>query len=159
MAVVAGVFVWAWRGGHTFDAKASDVCTGLLTYASISFGFAVSGLIMALAISNEAFARLLAKTKAEGHPLSTYSDLLFVYAWTAIIHVGLIVICLLSYAVYKPDEKFFVPSLTNFERGYSVLTGIVAAYAVMQFVITVLTLVGFGRVYIKLLLAKDKETE
>jgi hypothetical protein len=146
-AVVGGVLAWAWQNQHDLTPKAAEVVSALLNYGSIAFGFAITGLTMALALGDSDFVRKMTVTHSDGSKHSSYSDLLFVYAWTALAHVLLIAVCLFCMFVYEADELFFAAGLTAVERGFSIALACLSTYCVMHFLIMVLTLSSLGRVY------------
>jgi hypothetical protein len=62
----------------------------LIAYASIALGFCVAGLTISLTLPDRDFASHLATLKCPGQSTNSYSDLLFVFSWTAIAHWGVI---------------------------------------------------------------------
>jgi hypothetical protein len=87
VAVVVGGAFLKW-GDKFFSQspKIGDLATGLIAYTAIALGFCVAGLTISLTLPDQDFATKLACPKKENDPTNAYSDLLFVFSWTAISH-------------------------------------------------------------------------
>jgi hypothetical protein len=148
---IAGIIgvVCAYAGddliGHT---KVGDIVGGLLTYASIAFGFCLSGLTIALTLPSQDFVKKLASTKLGGKKNNAFSDLLFVFSWTALCHWLVIVLTigsillLGSNAIILPHESY---------QSHRIIFGFVlfiSIYGIFQFLITLITISQVGRLYI-----------
>ena len=131
------------------EIAADEFISGILNYSSIAFGFSVTGMTLCLALSDQAFVRKMVQTTAAGHSHNTYSDLLFVFAWTALAHIAMIVASIWGLFAFKKDANLFSPDALWWQTlGSGVLLAILF-YCVCQFVVTVLTLSSVGRVYIQ----------
>src|SRR5437870_1958753 len=95
-SVVVGSIA-GYYGGHWVPTTTttSAVAVAFLTYASIALGFSLAGLTLALTLPNEGFVQLLSTNRPRGSKYDSYSALLFVFSWTAIIHWLLVVIAVL----------------------------------------------------------------
>ncbi len=142
---------WAssyWLIRHPECLSAHSFLNASLTYSSIAFGFCVTGITMCLAISDKQFVRKLVEKQVKGASHNTYSDLIFIFTWTAAAHILLIGFSLFTLFVFKPDERLFS---TNYHWAVTGLSGGVVSlllYSLMQFLTTVLTLSTVAETYI-----------
>jgi hypothetical protein len=147
--LVGGAFLrWGDRA-FSQSPKIGDLTTGLIAYASIALGFCVAGLTISLTLPDQDFAAKLACLKNDGDPTNAYSDLLFVFSWTAIAH-WLALIVLLALTLFAESTSPLLPVGHSSLRGWvvSVIAGI-CTYCLMQFLITLITLSQVGNIYIK----------
>ncbi|HEY6730104.1 MAG TPA: hypothetical protein VI039_03670 [Solirubrobacterales bacterium] len=137
------------------NTQVGEVVTVALAYAAVAFGFCLAGLTVALTLPNDGFVRELAtkepsaaQVKRKGRVPNAYSDLIFVFSWTAVAHwvvivVGLLVLIEAGYGTrlvfgdFGLDEKIRLGLLSFF-----------LLYAVFQFLITLITLSQVGNRYI-----------
>ncbi len=129
-----------------------------LTYSSIALGFCVTGVTMTLAFADQSFVRRLVSsrvTKDSAHCM--YSDLLFVFTWTAFVHLLLIASSIICLFAYKPTAILFEPTAYWAVTGMSGFVVGLQAYALLQFLSTVLTLSTVGCKYIEHLERAIKE--
>lgn len=162
VAVVVGVVFGVWVGNDRIGAaRVGDVVTALLAYAAVAFGFSLAGLTIALTLPDETFARELAqakKPKREGgwrglkarfEPESdAYSDLLFVFSWTAAAHWCTVVLGFGLLVAWGFDQALVPAHASIAHRAAASLLISVAAYAICLFLVTLFTLSQVGRVYI-----------
>jgi hypothetical protein len=129
--------------------KMADATTMLLTYAAIAFGFCIAGMALVLTLPSEAFVSLLMKHKLGRHSQNSYSDLLFVFSWTAIVHWSVVVLSITAVCIRRNDRTV----LNQWDgAGWKILVGSIIAlaiYALIQFLLTVITLSEVGRLYIR----------
>lgn len=145
--IVIGAVV-VWRGDHTVlqTMKVGDLSGIYLTYASIALGFSLTGLTLVLTLPDREFvAKLSALKLSDG--TNYYTDLLFVFSWTAILHwVGIIGVLVLL-AILGVGEIVLPLGAPLWQR---IVVGTVIAvgiYAFGQFLLTIITLSQVGRVY------------
>ena len=136
--------------GDTFFSefpKISDLTTGLIAYAAIALGFCVAGLTISLTLPDQDFAATLA-TKGAGDATSPYSDLLFVFSWTAIVH-WVALIMLFAVVLFVDNSTVLLPHGHSQTRTWLVaLVAAVCVYCLCQFLITLITISQVGAVYI-----------
>jgi hypothetical protein len=140
----------AWRGEAVFAAgpRVPDAVTALLTYGAIALGFCIAGLTVALTLPDREFARKLATEECGRPPRDAYSDLLFVFSWTAIVHWVVIVALVIGLAFARDYNSVLCPG-ASIARRFSV--GIVvglSTYGFFQFLVTLITISQVGRTYI-----------
>jgi hypothetical protein len=155
-------------------AKLGDVLTVVLAYAAVAFGFCVAGLTVSLTLPDINFTRLLAvfrlpepagngwraklrrrryrrmqKRSLRGNPVepNAYSDLLFVFSWTALAHWIAIVWGCGVFVACGSDAQFLPKHPIGARISDAVLVALLA-YAALQFLLTLLTISGVGSVYI-----------
>jgi hypothetical protein len=143
------------------STKLGEVLTIVLAYAAIAFGFSVAGLTVALTLPDAAFVHELATRKPTGklaeltRKPNAYSDLLFVYSWTAAWHWVVLVLGFGELAIYGAGRRVAgsgIPPATQILDGLLVLA---TAYAVLQFLVTLITLSQVGNRYIERLKERD----
>jgi len=152
--VVVGIF--AKYGDQLFTSypKVSDITTGLIAYASIALGFCIAGLTISLTFPDAKFTARMSQVSEKTSP---YSDLLFVFSWTAIAHwcavVAMFVVILLA-----DGSQSLLPSGHSGIRVWivSLLAGL-CTYCLCQFLITLITLSQVGSAYIKFLRTRHEE--
>src|SRR5438046_8335009 len=83
IAILTSVYGPGWSFANV---RPSDVSTALLTYAAIAFGSCISGLALVLTLPNQSFVKWLIQERVRSHTSNAYSDLLFVFSWTALFH-------------------------------------------------------------------------
>jgi hypothetical protein len=147
--LVAGAFL---KWGDRFfsqSPKIGDLATGLIAYASIALGFCVAGLTISLTLPDQDFATKLACLKKHDEPTNAYSDLLFVFSWTAIAHWFALIV-LFALTLFAESTSPLLPAGHSHLRGWVVaLIAGVCTYCLCQFLITLITLSQVGNVYIK----------
>ncbi len=130
--------------------KISDLTTGLIAYSAIALGFCVAGLTISLTLPDRNFAVKMARQIPSGK-LSSYSDLLFVFSWTAIVH-WVALMCLFSVVLFADNSQPLLPSGRQIARLWVTAgIGAVCFYCLCQFLITLITLSQVGAVYIRFL--------
>ncbi len=150
LAVGVGIVVGFFSNGVISGVKPIEpIANALLTYAAIAFGFCLAGLTLALTLPDASFAKKLACSKSRSRKTDAYSDLLFVFSWTAICHWLLILSLLLVSALSGPNEMLIPPDAGRAHRVYVALIAAVSMYGVLQFLITLITLSQVGRAYIE----------
>jgi hypothetical protein len=126
-----------------------DLFVAAMSYAAIAMGFCLAGLTLALTLPDREFAKKLATTRHKSSLMSSYSNLLFVFSWTAIVHWVLVVLTISVVAAFGLEGKILEAGSPKFQRvlvGFSVALG---AYGLSQFLITLITISQVGSVYIK----------
>jgi hypothetical protein len=140
---------------NTFP-KIGDLTTGLIAYASIALGFCVAGLTISLTLPDRDFASKLATLRRPGDKTDAYSDLLFVFSWTAIAH-WVAVLALFGVILFSESSSCLLPAGHSAIRRWivAILAGL-CTYCLFQFLITLITLSQVGSVYIEFLAEHHK---
>lgn len=145
-AVCAGILLGRW-GAYVVPSTTTvgALAIALLTYAAVALGFSLAGLTLTLTLPNQGFVELLCKTQPEKKKHDSYSDLLFIFSWTAMAH-WLIVVASVGLVL------FVNPQQPAFEAGqHRIKSGIIAGlsiYGFLQFLVTLITLSQVGSTYI-----------
>ncbi len=149
VAIIAGVAM-AWAGPKylTGAPKAADLATGFIAYAAIALGFCVGGMTIALTLPDREFVKKLAKLQLDTKAGNGLSGLLFVFTWTAVIHWLAIVTLLVTLLFDGANTKSFLAGPTLPKRVIVGTITTLCTYALLQFLITVLTLAHVGLHYI-----------
>lgn len=135
--------------------KAADIATGFIAYASIALGFCVGGMTIALTLPDRAFVEKLAKLEIECKAGNALSGLLFVFTWTAVIHWLAIFSLLVALVFAGGDPRTFVADHGFARRIVIGAVTFLCTYALLRFLITVLTLAHVGLHYINELRKTD----
>lgn len=125
--------------------KNSEVSTALLTYAALALGFSLAGLTLVLTIPSKALLKAMADDPPPGVKHTAYSDLVFIFSWTALIHwiivMGSLFLLLLAGTqplwIHSPSVKF---------RILAGCISAVSAYGLFQFLIVLLSLYHLAQV-------------
>lgn len=155
IALVLGGTVYKWGQASGLPRlKIAEVSSSLLTYGAVVLGFSLAGLTIALTLPDRAFAKSLATSNATRQ--NAYSDLLFVFSWTALVHWFILVIALGCIVILGSDHEILAADATRWQR--ALVGGLSATlfYGVCQFLVTLITLSQVGQVYIDSLRSKDK---
>jgi hypothetical protein len=166
---VAVLAAWLGDGGNLGKVDLGDLALAVLTYAAIAFGFCLAALTLAITLPDNRFTTLLAtrelprqvrpgalgsrgrrreRMHAREKPPDAYSDLLFVFSWTAFAHwlaiawgIGLLVAC--------GGAGDFIPSDAPIDQ--RITAGILIfllTYAALQFLVSLITVASLGGVYV-----------
>jgi hypothetical protein len=147
--------------GNKFFAeypKIGDLTTGLIAYCAIALGFCVAGLTISLTIPDRSFAVWMARHTSNGRK-SSYSDLLFVFSWTAVVH-WVSLLCLFGVVLFADSSKALMVRPHGSVRLWiaAIITSI-CFYCLCQFLITLITLSQVGAVYLGFLANDDPPKE
>jgi hypothetical protein len=164
LALAVGAFI-GWQAPHlAASTKLGDLLTIILAYAAVAFGFCVAGLTVALTIPDAEFTRDLATRKPPGFQFkrvkrepNAYSDLLFVFSWTAVAHWAVILVGLAALFTRGFDRILAHGDVAT--RTTDGILAFVVSYAILQFLITVITLSQVGNVYVARLRERDAEKQ
>ncbi len=164
--IATGIHIWValligavvgWKGEAVFGSGSTmvEAVTIALTYAAIAFGFCIAGLTMALTLDRDFaldIAKLDEKRKAEGKlpegSKGAYSDLIFVFSWTAVVHWMTIVASVLGLILSGGEHQILSFGSPAPRRLLVGATAFLCAYGLFQFLITLITLSQVADVYI-----------
>jgi len=140
----------ACRGEVLFheEPKVADLAPVLLSYAAIALGFCVAGLTISLTLPDRNFAEHLVDSKPAARRHDAYSDLLFVFSWTAICHWLAVVGLVATMLVAKKSQPLMPYGASLLYRWLAALLAFTCVYSFFQFLITLITLSQVGTVYI-----------
>jgi hypothetical protein len=98
------------------------------------------------------YARMMKRrVRGKQEPPNAYSDLLFVFSWTAMVHWAAIA-CSFALIVSRGSSPAFIPdSASGWTKAAAGVLAFVVVYAALQFLITLVTLSGVGSTYIAVL--------
>jgi hypothetical protein len=148
IAFIVGLLCFFWGQKLPFASiKSSDFIVSVLAYAAIAVGFSLAGMTLALTLPSK-FAEKLTRTKRDGKP-NAYSNLLFVFSWTALAHWMIIVISLGLMVCGGFSFLLLSPGASLRHRVGVSLLAIFILYGLFQFLICVITLSQLGNAYIK----------
>jgi hypothetical protein len=148
IAVVASFVEWGERL-FALSPKISDLTTGLIAYASIALGFCVAGLTISLTLPDRDFAPKLATLERSGGKTNAYSDLLFVFSWTAIAHWIAVLVLFVVILLTESNQALLPSGHSRLRTAVVALIAGLCTYCLCQFLITLITLSQVGNVYIK----------
>ncbi|GGM63049.1 hypothetical protein [Microbacterium saperdae] len=75
-----------------------DLANYALLYAALSFGAAIAGAGIALGVPGDKRVRRWSNLKPQGSRYSAFQNLLFTFAWSAMIQIGLVLVSFLAIA-------------------------------------------------------------
>lgn len=146
---ILGIGLGFW--GHSLfrdSAKPLDVGVGFIAYAAIALGFCVGGMTIVLTFPDREFVVKLATLSIRQKEGDALSSLLFVFSWTALVHWFAIVFVLAAVLLHGHGERGLLEVTVLGDRAQVASLVAVCSYALLQFLITVLTLWQVGAVYI-----------
>ena len=166
IALAAGLAIALAAPGLPASTHLGDVLTIVLAYAAIAFGFSIAGLTVALTLPDARFVHRIATAKPESEKLrrirdrghrdpNAYSDLLFVYSWTAAWHWVVLVLGFTELAIYGAGRRVAGPGVDAATRVLDGLLVFATVYAVLLFLVTLITLSQAGNLYVKELSERD----
>jgi hypothetical protein len=160
VVAVAVISIFAEYGGRLFETspKIGDLTTGLIAYASIALGFCVAGLTISLTLPDRDFAAHLATLQRPGKSTNAYSDLLFVFSWTAIAHWGAILVLFIVILLTESSSALLPHGHTKYRTVIVAAIAGICTYCLCQFLITLITLSQVGAVYIRHLAVRHPDT-
>ncbi len=153
LAASVVVIVLLGFGGRLFALypKISDLTTGVIAYASIALGFCIAGLTISLTFPEPQFTIGLAAPSGRTSP---YSDLLFVFSWTAVVHWCAVLVMFLVILLTDGSGSLLPMGYSTTRVSAVALIAGLCVYCLFQFLITLITLSQVGSVYIKFLADK-----
>lgn len=125
--------------------KVSEVATALLTYSALALGFSLAGLTLVLNLPNKGLLRAMADAPPPGMKHTAYSDLVFIFSWTALTH-WVIVMGSLFLLLLAGSQQLWI---LNPSVKFRILAGVIStasAYGLFQFLTTLLTLYHLAQV-------------
>jgi len=162
VAIAIAVAIAYWGGDLNLSRiKVSSVTGAVLNYSAIAFGFAVTGMTLAISIPDRKLAVKMAKTHAGKAKKCAYSSLIFVFSWTALSHLLLILFCIVLLAGIPDDRLIINLNDRTHELCEKIVIGLMSfltIYGFLQFFITIITISQVGDVYINEL-QKEKDEE
>lgn len=138
----------------TQGLDASEIAGALLTFASIGAGFALTGVVVAVtSIERDAVSAIGKAAERKGQPAEApVDDLTFVFVWSALAHLALVVWSGVVLVVAGLDVAS--PPNTGVRSLLAAITAGVATYALARFVVVLLTLHQLGDVLVKFALGR-----
>jgi len=144
-----GVALAVWGPSHLTGApRLADFAMGYLAYAAIALGFCVAGMTITLTLPDRPFLEKLAKLEIKGRAGNGLTSLLFVFSWTAVLHWAAIVALLLALTLDGGSTQAFAANVTLSRRVLIAAISFVCGYALLEFLITVLTLTHVARHFV-----------
>jgi len=149
-AVAMGILVAFY--GHSWmnsAPKVGDLANVLVAYTAIVLGFLVSSLAIAITHPSDSLVTTLARTSLPGREwTNAYSDLIFVFSWSAFVHwLQITLVFLIMFTVRSDDLLLPIQAPPGRVALVSMLTFLVT-YCLLRFLISLVTIVQVGEVYI-----------
>ncbi len=151
VAILVGCIVSAygprWMNGFP---KTGDLANILVAYTAIALGFLVAALAIAITHPSEPLVATLANTSLPGRESSNaYSDLIFVFSWSAIVHWLQIVFIVAIVFTIRSDEPLLPAHPTGSRLVLAGALTFSVVYSLLRFLVSLITLVQVGEVYIR----------
>lgn len=147
MALTVGVVgaTWAFTSGQTVVLR--NVVQLGTAYTAIAIGFALAGSLSALALPDRAFVDELMNLEVEGQVGDAFANLVFVFTWTGFVHWLLLTELLLVWWLVGSGTVRIAEDSGLGQRAIFALCLAVAVYAVLQFLVAILTVSQIGAAY------------
>jgi hypothetical protein len=161
VAIALGIGVLCFMCGRRWassEIKLTDIAGLILTYAAIAFGFCITGMALVLTLPNDRFLKSLESHHLQKNGPSSYSDLLFVFSWTAVCHWMLVVLCLAGIAIRGGSRAIIDQYDGRGWRLFISLFMVIGFYSLVQFLLTVITMSQVGRGYCRTLSEPRQES-
>jgi hypothetical protein len=155
IAVLTGAVLGYW-GGYLIPPTTTvgGMAGALLNYAAIALGFVLAGLTLILTLPNTQFVDLLWNTKPKKKKHDAYSELIFVFSWTALVHWILVCMSVVLVLLVDPQRPAFTIQRHRLRSG--IVAGL-STYAFLEFLVTLITLAQVGATYVKHLRDEDEK--
>ncbi len=129
------------------ELKISEVAAAGLSFGSLAFGACVTGAVLSISLAPAERVVAIATRGLPGQPFSHYSDLIFVFTWSAMAQLGVVMASLIALAIgggglVGPAQPYVTHTLLVF------LALSVTIYAVAQLFTVVNTISQLGVVII-----------
>lgn len=125
----------------------ADLAVAVLTYSAITIGFGLSGALLGLTLPSHDFAVRLQKSEVDGK--GGLADLVFVFVWTALVHVVLLIGISFVWILRPSDVTALASDAHPLGRiGAGLMVGL-GLYGLGQFLVAVLTIMSVANVYIR----------
>ena len=144
-AVAIGTALGYW-GGHFVPATTTvgTVVVEFLTYAAIALGFSLAGLTLVLTLPSVELVNWLCGTQPPNKKYDSYSDLLLVFSWTAVIHWAIVFGSIVLVLLVNPSQPAFEIGRHQFKSAAAASLGV---YGLLEFFVTLITLAQLGFTY------------
>lgn len=149
IATAIGASLYRWASLMNLGTTTVASWAGaLLTYSAVALGFCLTGLVLAVTMPNQEFARALARTELKPGGMDTYTKLVHVFTWAAACHWLLLVYSVVWFAVIGGDTR--VQSLLSSTRSLLSVCLLVAVsvYCFFRFFIVLVTVAQSSTTYI-----------
>lgn len=158
VALLVGFVVGIFRSvlPVSTDTLDVEVVAGyMLTYASIGGGFALSGLSLAVILPNQNLVTELVRTRLQSpsktaKPIpaarsrNAMTDLIFIFSWTALVHIALVAYSLFLGSL-QGQEWIDIEAGNQLARSGVVGVGaFLLAYGLTRFITAILTIAQVG---------------
>ena len=154
MGGIVGAYGPRWMHGFP---KTGDLANILIAYTAIALGFLVAALAIAITHPSEPLVATLANTKLPDRESSNaYSDLIFVFSWSALVHWLQIVLIVVIAFTIRSDDPLLPVHPTGFRLALASTLAFSVTYCFLRFLVSLITLVQVGEVYIRSLLRQPE---
>jgi hypothetical protein len=147
---IVGLFGRRWMSGVP---KIGDVATILVAYTATVLGFLIAALAIAITHPSDSLVNTLAQTSLPGRKWSNaYSDLIFVFSWSAFVHWLQTVFIVTMVFTIRSEEPLIPidPSCGRIMLAAALTASV--TYCLLRFLVSLITIVQVGEVYIASLL-------
>lgn len=143
--VVVGL-VWVFTASERIVLN--DVVPVGTAYTAIAIGFALAGSLSALAIPDREFVDEMMDLSVESQVGDAFSNLVFVFTWTGFVHWLLLAELLLVWGFVGTGSVKIAVDASFLQRATFAGGLAIAVYAVLQFLVAILTVSQIGSAYI-----------
>lgn len=139
------------------NVSVSLLATAGLSFAALSFGACVTGAVLALTLPSPE-VRIWATTSSGGGRHSDYSDLIFIFTWSGLAQLVVVVASILG-LLFGGDMKAAPPNGGALNSVWVALSALIFFYALAQLVTAITTISQMGTVLIAAWNAEGSRTQ
>ena len=125
------------------DVSIASLRSNLTAYAALSFGASIGSCVLVLTLPNRDFIRAVSLHKLEGSCHSSYSDLLFVFTFSAMAQLATIGAVVAMYGL-GGTEQVLADHASLSHHVLLILAVVVVVFSVLRLVLVVTTLSQLG---------------
>lgn len=144
LACFASVVLYVCARWTTFgDVPIEAIRTNLTAYAALSFGASISGCILILTLPSREFIRIASSHRIGGRRQSSYSDLLFVFTFSAVAQLWTIGVVVAMFAL-GGSEAVLADGARATHHLLFLLAAFVVVFSLVRLVVVVTTVSQLG---------------
>ena len=144
LTIMASICLYLCAHWTSFgDVSIASLRSNLTAYAALSFGASIGGCVLILTLPNRDFIRTISLHKLEGSCHSSYSDLLFVFTFSAMAQLATIGVVVAMYGL-GGSEQVLADHTSLSHHVLLILAAVVVVFSVLRLVLVVTTLSQLG---------------
>lgn len=155
LTILASICLYLCARWTSFgDVPIASLRSNLTAYAALSFGASIGGCVLVVTLPSRDFIRTVSLHKLEGSCHSSYSDLLFVFTFSAMAQLATIGVVVAMYGL-GGSEQVLADRTGLSHHVLLILAAVVVVFSVLRLVLVVTTLSQLGVVIEKAAIRDD----